>query len=71
MGDGTPAALIPLLTSKHEHELPNTIKNTPKSYHVDEVYPFIWNNFTEKLNYATMYNEDWPQVGNIKMFKSN
>ena len=69
VGDGTPAAIIPLLTSKHEHELPNTLKNNPNSSFVDEVYPFIWNNFTEKLNYATMYNEDWPQVGNIQIIK--
>ena len=71
VGDGTPAAIIPLLTSKHEHEMPNTLKNNPNSSFVDEVYPFIWNNFTEKLNYATMYNEDWPQVGNINFSNNN
>ena len=68
VGDGTPAAIIPLLTSKHEHELPKTEKKSQNSSFVDGVYPLIWTNFTEKLNYATMYNEDWPQVGNIKNF---
>ena len=66
MGDGTPAALIPLLTSKHEHELPNTIKNTKDSHYVDEVYPFVWKNFSEKLDYATFFGEDWPQVGTFQ-----
>lgn len=59
VGDGTPAALIPILTAMHEEELPNTIKKTPNARHVDEVYPFIWKNFTEKLNYASLFNEDW------------
>lgn len=37
VGDGTPAALIPILTGKHEHELPNTIKKTPNTSFVDQV----------------------------------
>ena len=63
VGDGTPAALIPILTSKHEDELPNTIKNTPNAMFVDEAYPFIWKNYSEKLGYATMLAEDWPNIG--------
>ena len=63
VGDGTPAALIPILTGFHEEELPNTLKGTPNASFCDEVYPFVWKEFEEKLNYATMYNEDWPQVG--------
>lgn len=63
VGDGTPAALIPMFTSKHEHELPNTIKNSEGAINVDDAYPFIWNNFSKLLNYATMYAEDWPNAG--------
>lgn len=62
VGDGTPAALIPILTSKHEHELPNTLKGRSDASHVDEVYPFVWKDFQENLNYATLYNEDWSVI---------
>jgi hypothetical protein len=64
--DGTPAALIPLLTSKHEHELPSTLKGDSAAHYVDDVYPFIWHNFSSKMNYATMYGEDWPQAGTFQ-----
>ncbi|CAF0882063.1 unnamed protein product [Brachionus calyciflorus] len=66
VGDGTPAALIPILTSKHEHELPNTIKNSANFKFVDEAYPFIWNNFKNDLNYTTLFGEDWPHVGTFQ-----
>ena len=57
VGDGTPAALIPLLTGKHEFELPSTLKWNKNDIHVDVAYPFIWKEFEGKLNYATLYNE--------------
>ena len=63
VGDGTPAALIPILTGKHESELPNTLKSSRNGLHVDVAYPFIWKVFEEKLNYSTLYNEDWPDTG--------
>lgn len=63
VGDGTPAALIPLLTSYHEHELPNTIKNTNNSNYVDLAYPMIWSNFSDLLNYSTLFLEDRPDIG--------
>lgn len=63
VGDGTPAALIPILTGRHEEELPNTLKGVKHAVHCDKAYPFVWKNFTERMNYATMYNEDWPKVG--------
>ena len=49
----------------HEHELPNTIKNTYNSTFVDLAYPFIWKDF-EKLNYATLFGEDWPLIGTFQ-----
>ncbi len=63
VGDGTPAALIPLLTSKHEHELPSTIKNNPNSNYLDIVYPMIWTNYSQLLNYSTLFVEDRPDIG--------
>lgn len=63
VGDGTPAALIPMLTGRHEEELPTTLKNAADSVEVDKAYPFVWQNFSDVLDYATMYNEDWPHVG--------
>jgi len=60
VGDGTPAALIPILTGKHEHELPNANKG---SEFVDRAYPLVWKEFEQRLGYATMFNEDWPLIG--------
>lgn len=62
IGDGTPAALIPILTGFTEEELPSALKNDPKGKYVDEVYPFIFADL-HKLDYKTFWNEDWPQVG--------
>ena len=28
-----------------------------------KVYPFIWRNFSELLNYATLFGEDWFYTG--------
>lgn len=66
MGDGTPAALIPLLTSKHENELPDTLKTSKNPTHVDKAYPFIWYKFKEILGYKTLFGEDWPHVGTFQ-----
>lgn len=66
VGDGTPAALIPLLTSKHEEELPNTLHSSLNSKFVDKAYPFIWKNFSEQLNYSTLFGEDWPDGGTFQ-----
>jgi hypothetical protein len=66
MGDGTPAALIPLLTGHFEHELPNVLRNSLVSQYVDEAYPFIWSNFSSLLNYSTMFAEDLPLIGTFQ-----
>lgn len=39
VGDGTPAALIPIYAGKTEEELPSVLKNDPKGRYVDEAYP--------------------------------
>jgi hypothetical protein len=61
MGDGTPACMIPLLTGRHEHELPSTLKSDPNGQYVDQAYPFIWNELHPK-GYMSFHMEDWPQV---------
>lgn len=61
LGDGTPQALIPILTGYTELELPETRKRMSGSHYVD-VYPFVWNSF-ERMGYVTAFNEDIPSVG--------
>lgn len=61
VGDGTPQALIPILTGKTEVELPLTRKRYKEADYVN-VYPFIWNDFRD-AGYATLYGEDAPTVG--------
>ena len=55
--------LIPILTGKHERELPNVLKNAVGSQFVDKAYPFVWKDFKTKLNYSTLHVEDWPDLG--------
>lgn len=66
LGDGTPAALVPLLTNRLESELPNTLRNSLRSNFVDDVYPFIWKNFSHHLGYETLFAEDYPEVGTFQ-----
>ena len=67
VGDGTPAALVPLLTGKHEHQLPITLRSAePTAAFVDDAYPFVWRNFSNELNYSTMFTEDWPSIGTFQ-----
>ncbi|KAK0413603.1 hypothetical protein QR680_006898 [Steinernema hermaphroditum] len=61
VGDGTPQAFIPILTSQTEVELPLTRKRFSNANYVD-VYPFIWNNFSD-AGYVTLYGEDMAHMG--------
>lgn len=61
MGDGTPQALIPILTGKTELELPDTRKRLAKTAFVNS-YPFVWNDFKE-AGYVTGFFEDVPELG--------
>lgn len=62
VGDGTPQAFIPILTAQTETELPLTRKRYKKANYVDDVYPFIWKNFSQR-GYVTMYAEDAFNIG--------
>lgn len=61
VGDGTPQALIPLLSGYTELELPETRKRVTGAKSVS-VYPMIWKDFS-RLGYVTSFNEDMPNVG--------
>ncbi|EDW67207.1 uncharacterized protein [Drosophila virilis] len=61
VGDGTPQALVPLLTGYTELELPETRKRVASAGTVD-AYPMIWQDFA-RLGYLTSFNEDLPYVG--------
>lgn len=61
VGDGTPQALIPILTGYTELELPDTRKRISESVTCD-AYPMIWKEY-ENSGYVTAFNEDLPKVG--------
>ncbi|XP_050419630.1 uncharacterized protein LOC126832759 isoform X2 [Adelges cooleyi] len=62
VGDGTPQALIPILTGRTELELPDTRKRMGNKASYVDVYPFIWKLF-KKYGYVTGYAEDVSDVG--------
>ncbi|XP_066584356.1 uncharacterized protein [Prorops nasuta] len=62
VGDGTPQALIPILTGKIELELPETRKRMGLKAHYVNVYPMIWNDYKEK-GYITGFMEDVHHIG--------
>ncbi|ESN93700.1 hypothetical protein HELRODRAFT_88302 [Helobdella robusta] len=61
LGDGTPQALIPILTGNTEIELPEARRGFKKARHVDG-HPWIWKKLHE-YGYATQWGEDAPSVG--------
>ncbi|XP_043526689.1 uncharacterized protein LOC122537526 [Frieseomelitta varia] len=62
VGDGTPQALIPILTGKIELELPDTRKRMGVKASYVDVYPMIWNQYKEN-NYITGFMEDVHHIG--------
>ncbi|KAK3095871.1 hypothetical protein FSP39_020161 [Pinctada imbricata] len=61
VGDGTPQALLPILTGKTEAELPESRRGKPDARPVDQ-YPWIWKNFQE-AGYITQWAEDMAHIG--------
>lgn len=61
IGDGTPQALIPILTGKTELELPDTRKRVFNSKFVN-AYPFVWNDYRD-AGYVTGFFEDVAELG--------
>ncbi|XP_015439519.1 PREDICTED: uncharacterized protein LOC107194414 [Dufourea novaeangliae] len=62
VGDGTPQALIPILTGKIELELPDTRKRMGRKANFVNVYPMIWNQY-KKQGYITGFMEDVHHIG--------
>ena len=61
VGDGTPQALLPILTGHSETELPETRRGFPDSQYVD-IYPWIWKDY-ERAGYVTQWGEDMARIG--------
>ncbi|XP_072035284.1 uncharacterized protein [Amphiura filiformis] len=60
VGDATTGALIPMLTGRHESELPDVRRDAPKGAYLDS-YNFIWNMYSAN-GYVTMFAEDQPKI---------
>lgn len=73
IGDGTPQALIPILTGKIELELPETRKRMGHKANFVDVYPLIWKEYKES-GYITGFMEDVHHIGTftyrLKGFKT-
>jgi hypothetical protein len=62
VGDGTPQALIPILTGKIELELPETRKRMGSKAHYVDVYPMIWKDY-KQAGFITGFMEDVHHIG--------
>jgi len=61
VGDGTPQALLPLLTGKTEMELPEARRGFDDAQTVDE-HPWIWRQL-KNVDYMTQWAEDSAEIG--------
>lgn len=61
VGDGTPQALLPILTGKTEEELPEARRGYPDAATVDG-HPWIWKEL-KNLGYVTQWGEDGASAG--------
>ncbi|KAK7110290.1 hypothetical protein V1264_014187 [Littorina saxatilis] len=64
VGDGTPAALLPILTGKMEEELPEARRGFPGATPVDG-HPWVWKDFS-RHGYVTAWAEDMVGVGTFQ-----
>ncbi|CAF2754822.1 unnamed protein product [Rotaria sp. Silwood2] len=65
VGDGTPAALLPILTGQTEQELPEARRGHAGAETVDR-FPWIWKKFKDN-GYITQWAEDLQVVGTFQM----
>lgn len=61
VGDGTPQALLPILTGMNELELPEARKGFANASYVDG-HPWIWKDLAQN-GYVTQWGEDGAKVG--------
>ena len=64
VGDGTPSALLPILTGKMEEELPEARRGFAGAKPVDN-HPWIWKEFSRR-GYVTAWAEDGQNVGTMQ-----
>ena len=64
VGDGTPQALLPILTGHTEAELPEARRGQKKASMVDG-HPWIWKDF-QKHGYVTQWGEDGAAFGTFQ-----
>ncbi|CAF1322881.1 unnamed protein product [Rotaria sp. Silwood1] len=64
VGDGTPAALLPILTGKTELELPEARRGHAGAESVDR-FPWIWKKFKDN-GYITQWTEDFQSHGTFQ-----
>lgn len=65
VGDGTPQALLPILTGETEEELPEARRGKPGAKVVDG-HPWIWKDF-RKAGYVTQWGEDMCWIGTFNL----
>ncbi|RMZ93589.1 hypothetical protein BpHYR1_050693 [Brachionus plicatilis] len=65
VGDGTPQALLPILTGKKETELPEARRGFVNATHVDD-FPWIWQDF-KNAGYVTQWAEDMQSIGTFQL----
>ncbi|KAI0232461.1 hypothetical protein LSAT2_017188, partial [Lamellibrachia satsuma] len=64
VGDGTPQALLPILTGLNEIELPEARRGHPGAARVDG-HPWVWKQFRD-AGYATQWGEDGAAFGTFQ-----
>ena len=65
VGDGTPQALLPILTGYDEQVLPEVRRGQPNAQHVDG-HPWIWKDLKEH-GYVTQWGEDGAAFGTFTL----
>jgi hypothetical protein len=65
VGDGTPQALLPMLTGHTETELPEARRGFPDATHVDH-FPWIWKDYKNN-GFVTQWAEDMQSIGTFQL----
>ncbi len=65
VGDGTPQALLPILTGHKETELPEARRGFANASYVDH-FPWVWDDF-KKAGYVTQWAEDMQSIGTFQL----
>lgn len=65
VGDGTPQALLPILTGKKETELHEARRGFANATNVDD-FPWIWKEF-KNAGYVTQWAEDMQSIGTFQL----